>query len=168
MSNIQYPAWFLKLHSDKTAQVQQATWDKYCDYINKEQVLSSVSLDKLAVKPGDVMRVFETGATRNTEEGKLDYEGFLSPIVLERFAQYLHEHRIQADGKLRDSDNWTRGIPKAVYMKSLWRHFITLCKAHKGYKTDEDIQTALCAVMFNSMGYLFEVLHEQDSTGRAK
>jgi hypothetical protein len=66
------------------------------------------------------MREFETGATRNPEEGKLDYEGFLSPLVLECYAKYMHEHRLQSDGKLRDSDNWQKGIPKEVYMKSGW------------------------------------------------
>ena len=27
-------------------------------------------------------RVFETGATRDTDAGKPDYEGFLSPLVI--------------------------------------------------------------------------------------
>jgi len=51
------------------------------------------------------MRTFKTGATRNDDTGKLDFEGFLSPIALEKFAEYMHKNRIQADGNVRDSDN---------------------------------------------------------------
>jgi hypothetical protein len=40
-----------------------------------------------------MMREFTTGATRNLDEDKHDYEGFLSPYVLRRFAAYMHEHR---------------------------------------------------------------------------
>ena len=32
------------------------------------------------------IRKFETGATRDTDQGKYDYEGFLSPVVLDRFS----------------------------------------------------------------------------------
>jgi hypothetical protein len=104
------------------------------------------------------MRTFETGATRNVDLDKLDYEGFLSPLALERYAQYLHKHRFQADGKVRDSDNWQKGIPYNVYMKSLWRHFMDLWKLHRGFRAEEDIETALCAIMFNAQGYLHEYL----------
>ena|SRR3990167_10533123 len=103
------------------------------------------------------MRYFKTGASRNSEENKLDYEGFLSPIVLERFAQYMHVHRVQADGKLRSSSNWQKGITKDSYMKSLLRHTFEVWKAHRGGKV-ENIQDSLCGVIFNSMGYLFEDL----------
>lgn len=104
------------------------------------------------------MRVFDTGATRNVDLDKLDYEGFLSPLAIQRYAEYLHKHRFQADGKVRDSDNWQKGIPLSVYMKSLWRHFMDLWKAHRGYDSAEPIEEALCAILFNSQGYLFEVL----------
>src|SRR5687768_4320669 len=40
-------------------------------------------------KKESAMREFETGATRNLDNGKLDYEGFLSPLVMERFAEYM-------------------------------------------------------------------------------
>ncbi len=106
------------------------------------------------------MRQFETGATRDIDEGKFDYEGFLSPVVLERYAEYMHENRIQADGNLRDSDNWQKGIPKDAYIKSLWRHFMDLWKEHRNLDTTDGIEVALCAIMFNTMGYLHELLSE--------
>lgn len=108
------------------------------------------------------MRKFKTGATRDTDLGKLDFEGFLSPLVLERFAQYLHKHRKQADGKLRDSDNWQKGIPKEVYIKSAFRHFMDFWKEHRGIKTEIGIEDAICATLFNCMGYLHEYLREVD------
>ena len=52
------------------------------------------------------MRNFDTGATRDTDKGKNDYEGFYSPLVVEAFGDYMTKHQLQADGKLRDSDNW--------------------------------------------------------------
>ena len=103
-------------------------------------------------------RYFKTGAYRDIEEDKLDYEGFLSPIVLKRFAKYMNKHRKQSDGTLRDSDNWQKGIPKEVYIKSAWRHFMDLWLEHRGHKSREGIEDALCAVMFNVMGYLHEHL----------
>ncbi len=104
------------------------------------------------------MREFATGATRNADADKYDYEGFLSPVVLERYAQYMHKHRKQADGQLRDSDNWQKGIPLEAYMKSLLRHVMDVWKEHRGHGTAEGLQEALCATVFNSMGYLHEVL----------
>lgn len=110
------------------------------------------------------MRQFASGATRDSDEGKLDYEGFLSPVVLRRFAEYMDEHRHCADGSLRDSDNWQRGIPVDQYLKSLIRHVFELWTLHRANhpdsaKTFEDI---MCAIMFNIQGMLFEYLRERD------
>jgi hypothetical protein len=107
-------------------------------------------------------RVFETGATRDTEENKPDYEGFISPIVLQRYAEYMNKHRIQSDGKLRASDNWQKGIPRDVYIKSLWRHFMDVWLEHRGSKSRDGIEDALCGVLFNAMGYLFEILSRKE------
>jgi hypothetical protein len=130
------------------------------------------------------IRTFDTGATRDTEKGKLDFEGFLSPIVLHRYAQYLEGHRTQSDGTLRDSDNWQKGIAKTVYAKSGLRHQIDVWMLHRGYHlyrersdvgetthirteaissipagwTEVTMEDALCACIFNNMGYLFELL----------
>ena len=106
------------------------------------------------------MRKFETGATRNTDEGKLDFEGFLSPAVLHRFAEYMHKNRVQADGNLRAADNWQKGIPKDAYMKSGMRHFFDWWENHRGLPA-ADLEEALCALLFNVQGYLFEILKEK-------
>ena len=108
------------------------------------------------------IRKFESGATRDSDENKLDYEGFLSPIVLRRYAQYMCKHRKQSDGQLRDSDNWQKGIPIAQYMKSKWRHFMdtwSQWRAKIDHPIDQyDIEESLCAELFNTMGMLHEIL----------
>ena len=103
------------------------------------------------------MRTFDTGATRDTDENKPDYEGFLSPLVIERYGEYMSAHRKQADGGLRDSDNWQKGIPLNEYMKSMMRHLIEVWSIHRGWNNSRPaLEEALCALMFNTMGYLHE------------
>lgn len=106
------------------------------------------------------VRTFATGANRDVEEGKHDYEGFLSPAVIQRFGAYMHKNRHLRDGSLRDSDNWQKGIPLNVYMKSLWRHFLDIWCLHRKVPAEatRDIEEALCGLLFNSMGYLHEIL----------
>lgn len=106
----------------------------------------------------DSLRKFGSGATRDTDKNKLDYEGFLSPIVIKRFGEYMNKHRIQSNGKLRNSDNWQQGIPKAEYMKSLLRHILDLWLEHRGFEGREEKEDSLCAIIFNAMGYLYEEL----------
>ena len=107
---------------------------------------------------GGLTRVFKGGATRDTDVGKMDYEGFFSPIVLKRRAEYMHKHRQQSDGKFRESDNWQKGIPVDEYMKSMFRHFVDVWMEHRGYDSREGIEEALCALVFNAEGYLYEIL----------
>ncbi len=121
------------------------------------------------------IRTFDTGATRNLEEGKYDYEAFLSPLVLERFAAYMHANRLQADGTLRDGDNWQKGIPMSAYMKSGWRHFFEWWKWHRRAQAvplhpsqQTLLEDALCALLFNVMGYLFEYLRRSQLAGQAQ
>lgn len=103
------------------------------------------------------MRVFNTGATRDIDETKLDFDGFLSPYALERFAEYMNKNRVTADG-LRDSDNWQRGIPLAAYRKSSWRHFFAFWKLARVTNASPDIEENLCALLFNVQGYLHEIV----------
>ena len=110
------------------------------------------------------MREFTTGATRDTDTAKLDYEGFLCPRVLERYATYMHKNRLQADGKLRSSDNWQKGIPIEAYMKSKWRHFMDTWKAYRNPAVPIDMEESLCAELFNTMGLLHELLKARAGT----
>lgn len=106
------------------------------------------------------MREFQSGATRSSDLGKYDYEGFLSPLVLEAFAAYMHINRTTEDGGTRDSDNWQKGMPRATYVKSGLRHFHDLWKAQRGLPIAEGELAAAMGTIFNVMGWTFERMRE--------
>jgi len=117
------------------------------------------------------MRTFTTGATRDEDKEKPDYEGYLSPAVIERFGQYMTKHRVQADKTIRDSDNWQHGIPRDVYMKSMWRHLMDVWLCHrKNHQLSREgitgLEDATCALLFNVMGYLSELLIANQKANR--
>lgn len=117
---------------------------------------------------GGPTRVFNTGATRDSDDSKLDYEGFISPLVLRRYAEYMHRCRLRnipPGEPIRGSDNWQKGIPKEAYVKSMIRHVMEFWTQHRAIKVDpsradELNQDTLCAIMFNVMGYLYEDLKD--------
>ena len=109
----------------------------------------------------DKTRKFDTGAIRDTDEDKPDYEGYLSPLVIERFGQYMLKHQTDAADKQRASDNWQRGIPKEAYIKSMWRHFHEVWKLHRS--GEPGIDEALCALLFNVQGHLHEHLKDVET-----
>ena len=109
------------------------------------------------------IRIFDTGATRDTTEGKLDYVKALCPLVLRRYVQYLDKHRLQSDGSMRDFNNWKKGIPRETYHSSKGRHFFADWLLEEGYKVSDnhgpiDEEDALCGELFNTMGKLREIL----------
>lgn len=114
------------------------------------------------------IRQFSTGATRDTDAGKIDFDGFLSPYALKAFGEYMDRHRHRSDGQLRDSDNWQRGIPPDAYMKSMWRHFFDVWSEHRGISTPAGLKENLCALKFNVDGMLHELVKaEHDHTPSA-
>jgi hypothetical protein len=112
----------------------------------------------------DSVRTFDTGATRDTDEGKHDIEAFFSPLVTKRRAEYMHLHRKQPDGNLRDGDNWQKGIPYQQSLKSLCRHIEDIKLLSRGYYAREDIETAICAAMFNLESMLLTRLEEREKS----
>lgn len=111
-------------------------------------------------------RDFNTGAIRSADATRDDPEGYLSPLVIDRFNQYMTKHRHLPDGRVRDSDNWQKGMPLATYMKGLWRHFHHLWTRHRGWVVRDpgaaaNIEEDLCAILFNVQGYLHEILKER-------
>ena len=107
-----------------------------------------------------LIREFDTGATRDTAEGKHEFVGYLSPLVIKRFGEYMTKHRIQPDGSTRAADNWKKGIPREAYLDSMFRHVLDLWLHAQGHGEEarEDLQEALCAIIFNAQGYLHEEL----------
>jgi hypothetical protein len=111
----------------------------------------------------EAKRTFDTGATRDTTQGKLDYVRALSPIVLKRYVEYLDKHRLQPDGSYRDFDNWKRGIPQDVYHSSGGRHFLDTWLITEGYLAEDnhgpvELEDVICAQLFNLQGRLHEIL----------
>jgi hypothetical protein len=109
-------------------------------------------------------RRFESGAIRDSNEDKLDFESTFDPMTMESFAKFIHKHNKLPDGSMRPEDNWQKGIPKAEYMKSLFRHFMQAWKIHRGHKAYDNhgevtMEDALNGIIFNARGYLYEILN---------
>ena len=117
------------------------------------------------VTDDEKMRVFKTGAVRDTSVNKLDYEACLSPLVLKRYAEYVRSCRVQPDGNIRADDNWQKGFGLSVWMKSKWRHFMATWYWYRGGLCSPrgDIEVSLCAELFNTMGMLHEILKEKEN-----
>ena len=109
-------------------------------------------------------RVFDSGATRDTNLGKLEHRRFKSFAVDHRFHEYMNKHRTQSDGSLRDPDNWKRGIPLDVYADSLYRHVhdLMLEIEKSGFTNVLALEELLCAVRFNTDGMLHELLKTKE------
>jgi hypothetical protein len=124
----------------------------------------AVALDKKVCSMSEkTVREFDTGATRSSGEDRYDPEGYMSPIVEERFCEYMQKHQYQADGTKRSSDNWQKGMPLETYMQGMKRHVLHLWTRHRGYHVLDDnagpnIEEDLCAIMFNVQGYLHMLL----------
>lgn len=110
---------------------------------------------------GTVIRQFESGATRNVDHNRIDPEAFIDPAVLLRYSEYMNRNRVQADGSVREGDNWQKGIPYDAYAKSLNRHHLDFWLRHRGHETHDSQVDNLCAIIFNSMGYLSELLKKE-------
>jgi len=142
----------------------------YCDYLYKSGALDAAKLTGFPIKDepdtsaGEVeIRKFSTGATRDTVDDKLSYVKALSPIVLQRYVQYLDSHRKQPDGSMRDFDNWKKGIPQDVYLDGLGRHFVATWLLAQGFPAEDNhgpvtLEDSLCALIFGASGWLYELL----------
>jgi len=106
-------------------------------------------------------RMFETGATRDSDNGKLDYEGFIAPAVWQSFAEYMHRCRLRnipLGQEVRSSDNWQKGIPQDQYMKSLVRHVMEAWIQWREGTVTIDVFNA---ILFNVQGMILEELKIQ-------
>jgi hypothetical protein len=122
-------------------------------------------------QPSGKVRQFASGATRDTDQGKLNYRGFENPFVTKRFAEFMHRNRKQSDGSLRAADNWQKGITREAYMESLERHFNEAKQMHeseagrnpefwgeKAETSSEVFLDTLCAIVFNAQGMMLEIM----------
>lgn len=122
--------------------------------MSKHDTSYIVADEPKATPPG--IRTFATGANRNQDKSKHDFDGFLSPLFLEAFGTYMHFNRLLDDGSVRDSDNWQKGIPLDVYRKSGWRHWLDVVRVMQGYSIGENLIWAACGLVFNLQGIIVE------------
>ena len=111
-------------------------------------------------------RQFASGANRNSDEGKIDIEGFINPLALKTYCEYMHKHRFLENGTMRPSDNWQLGIPKEELTKSLLRHTLDAWLENRGYESREGKIDAYCGILFNAFGLLLEELKDEKDTNR--
>jgi len=123
------------------------------------------------------IRQFDSGAYRDSDDNKLDFEACFSPLVLQRYAEYIRSKRkvpIWKDNGVRPDDNWQKGISRDSYIKSKARHFISTWLIHRGFPAFDNkgnkvnLEETLCAELFNTMGYLFEILKKQSKSKSEK
>lgn len=107
-----------------------------------------------------VVRTFSTGANRDVDVNKLDYEGFINPLVWKQFAEYMHKNRFLRDGSMRDSDNWQKGMPLDVLLKSLTRHFMSVWTDKRSGLTPT--LDDLCGILFNTQGLMLQILRGEE------
>jgi hypothetical protein len=110
------------------------------------------------------LRVFPTGAIRDDNHNKYEYAKALDPRVLRAYLAFLHRHAEMPDGSYRPVDNWKKGMGE-TFIDSLVRHVMDLWELdHYGesYRPENgepvNMVDALCAVIFNAHGWLYEHL----------
>jgi hypothetical protein len=156
---------------DQSGAMQGDGWRENLKWGNGAKSVIQIPAKESAARQAAAMQQFGTGATRSDDSNKPDYEGYLSPLVIEAYGRYMLEHQTQDDGVKRDSDNWQKGMPLPKYMKSLWRHVMQLWQLHRGVAVAPEkragilvpvtIESALMAVLFNTMGYAHEWLKRE-------
>lgn len=119
------------------------------------------------------MRTFETGATRNNDPERVEWVKMLSLPAMFEYAKYMRAHRQQADGNLREYDNWKGmngrgGFPLNDVVESLMRHTLDLAALDAGVEPmrECDKKEACCAIIFNAMSYLHTILAKEQNPFR--
>lgn len=96
---------------------------------------------------------FNTGAIRDTQEGKLDFVETLSWTALNRYIQYMTSKKVKYG-----SGNFKKGIPIDSYERSLIRHLDKYMRNKFENGNDELDQDHLAAMVFN----IFGIMHEEE------
>lgn len=108
-------------------------------------------LQKFLLKDSGERQKFDTGAVRDTAEGKGRYD-LVSPIAIRRLAVVLEK-----GAKKYQSRNWEKGMPLGRFLDSAKRHIDQYLEGHR----DED---HLGQAMFNIMG----CIHVEEMINRGK
>jgi len=96
---------------------------------------------------------FDTGAIRDSQEGKIDFVETISYTAFARYAHYMTGKKAKYG-----SGNFKKGIPIESYEKSLMRHihkYMVNKYEHGDLERDQD---HLAAIVFN----VFGIMHEEE------
>ncbi len=99
---------------------------------------------------------FETGAIRDSQEGKEDYVETISWSAFKRYAQYMTAKK-EKYGK----GNFKKGIPIDNYEQSLMRHVQKYMVNKYEGGTLEQEEDHLSAILFNVFGIMHEELRDK-------
>ena len=143
----------------KTGETNKGNWrDNYSWQVHGQQATEVARLIFPYLEVRRATRMMEVFSICRVQS-----PAFMGADVIKEFGNYMLKHQIQADGSMRESNNWKKGIPLEAYMVSMWRHLQTVWLHHEGRSdlTDETLEDALCGVIFNASGYLHELLKEK-------
>lgn len=94
---------------------------------------------------------FDTGAIRDTQEGKEDYIETIAWAAMKRYAQYMTEKK-----RKYGAGNFKKGIPISNYEQSLLRHIQKYLENKYEGGTIEATEDHLSAMVFNIFGIMYE------------
>lgn len=94
---------------------------------------------------------FDTGAIRDSQEGKEDYIETIAWAAMKRYAQYMTEKK-----KKYGTGNFKKGIPISNYEQSLLRHIQKYLENKYEGGTIEATEDHLSAMVFNIFGIMYE------------
>jgi hypothetical protein len=128
---------------------------------------------KMGVIRGQALnRAFSTGATRNNDTTRIDWVKMLSLPAMFEYARYMRRHQKQADGSMREFDNWkgsdgAGGFPLDEVVESLVRHVLDLAALDRGIEPmrECELKETCCAIIFNAMAYLHTVVMKGEKNG---
>lgn len=103
-------------------------------------------MNKFIIKDSGKRKIYESGAVRDTNEGKIRYD--LIPIeCLKRLAEHYTK-----GAKKYEENNWKKGIPTERFIESAWRHWAEYLFGEKG-------EDHLSALVFNVFGIMYNEEH---------
>lgn len=97
---------------------------------------------------------FDTGAIRDSQEGKEDYIETIAWAAMKRYAQYMTEKK-----KKYGAGNFKKGIPISNYEQSLLRHIQKYLENKYEGGSIEVNEDHLSAMVFNIFGIMYEERH---------
>jgi len=119
----------------KTGEFCNCTEREYCDKCDIVETVNFVTKDS------GKRQEFESGAVRDTQDGKPRYD-LIPPKGLKRVAELYGR-----GAEKYDDHNWRKGMPSSRYMASLLRHV-------EQYRSGDRDEDHISAVIFNALALI--------------